>query len=144
MPQDHKQSAKMTTRNGTLPFYNTTRFETTSTGTDTTGRWGIYNMQRYPYAYLVGAKGEAASQYIYTSITDNGQDRRSILYVYLLSLCLCTLRFCCVVLCAATPLHKRPLKKFADKRQHKKKLENIGFVRLRDVFSLPTLSDLSL
>ena len=35
MPQDHKQPAKTTTRNGTLPFYNTTRFEITSTGTDT-------------------------------------------------------------------------------------------------------------
>ena len=86
-------------------------------------------------AYLVGAKGEAASQYIYTSITDNGQDRPSILYVYRLSLCLCTLRFCCVVLCAATPLHKRPLHTKELQRHLKKKLEKVGFDRLRDVCS---------
>ena len=66
MPQDHKQSANMTTRNGKLPFYNTTRFEITNTYRYITGRWGIYNSKGNHMAYLVGAKGEAASQYIYT------------------------------------------------------------------------------
>ena len=77
----------------------------------------------------MGAKGEAASQYIYTSIPDNVQDRPSILYVYLLSLCLFTLRFCCVVLCAATPVQtEASTYQGASKALTKKARKNIGLI----------------
>ena len=67
-------------------------------------------MQRYPYAYLVAAKGEAASQYIYTSITDDEQDTPSIIYVYVVIVSVYLSASVVSFTSHATPLHTRDIK----------------------------------
>lgn len=66
--------------------------------------------QRYPYAYMVGAKGEAASQYIYTCITDDEQDTPSINYVYLAIVFVYPSASVVSFTSHATPLHTRDIK----------------------------------